>query len=291
MSLHPDPAQLFPARRVARPAHTGRPGARPQARLSLVGAGPGAADLLTLRALQRLQEADIVLYDRLVDPEVLDLIPETTPQIAVGKELGNPHWTQGRIDALIGAKLAEGLHVLRLKSGDPSIFGRAGEEIAVARRAGALIEIVPGITAAAAGAASLCRPLTTRGLAQRLVLATATDCAGQLAATLAESFRPGTTLALYMGIGKLAEIEALLLSQGADPATAVAIVSHCSQARESRAVLGLAGLAAGAAAIPGLGNPAILLLSWGQTLADLAEDQGDLMGEDLLQQHLAASAP
>lgn len=253
MSLLPDPNAMRPAP---------QPG-----RLTLIGAGPGAADLMTFRATDRLRQADIVLYDRLVGPDVLDLILPGIPRVDVGKERGHHRWTQGEIDALIRTELRRGRHVVRLKSGDPSIFGRSAEEIAAADAEGAAVEIVPGITAASAAAASLCRPLTTRGVAQRLILATATDCDGLLTDRLGASFGPGTTLALYMGLHKLAEIEQSLLAGGADPQTAVTIIASCSLPGEHHATLPLQGLAAAARGDARLTNPAIILATWGHLMA------------------------
>lgn len=258
MSLLPDPARMLPQ---PRPGH-----------LSLVGAGPGAADLLTYRAVRHLQQADIVLYDRLITPEVLDLIPTSTPRLDVGKDCGNHRWTQADIDARIRAELRLGKRVVRLKSGDPAIFGRAAEEITVALAEGATIDIVPGVTAVSAAAASLRQPLTTRGLAQRLVLATATDHQGELAATLADGFGPGTTLALYMAMTRLDQVESALLACGAAPDTLVTIVCACSTPQERRATFGLQGLARAVAQAGDLRNPAIVLLTWGVTTARRTAD-------------------
>lgn len=249
MSLLPHPDDLRPA--------------PPFGRLTLVGAGPGAADLMTFRAVDRLRAADVVLYDRLIGPDVLALIPASTRRIDVGKECGHHRWTQSEIDALIRAELRRGLHVLRLKSGDPSIFGRAGEEIAAAEAEGAEIEIVPGVTAASAAAASLGRPLTTRGVAQRLVLATATGTDGQAADRMCASFGPGTTLALYMGLSKLPQIRDHLLAAGAVPDTAVTVIASVSLPCEQHVTLPLADLPQAAAQMPA-GHPALILLSWGQ---------------------------
>ena len=123
--------------------------------IALVGAGPGARDLLTLRAVQRLQDADVIFYDRLVDPEVLDLARRDADRVYVGKAVGANAWPQDKIDRLIVAEAAKGRRVVRLKSGDPSVFGRATEEMEAARAAGIAVEIVPGITAASAAAAAI----------------------------------------------------------------------------------------------------------------------------------------
>lgn len=233
-------------------------------RISLVGAGPGAADLLTIRALRALQTADVVLHDRLVSPEVLALIPATTPRIAVGKEVGANAWPQARVTAQMLTEAMAGRHVVRLKSGDPALFGRAAEEIASARALGLAIDIVPGITAATAAAASLCRPLTTRGVAQRLILSTVTD---ETDGAVALSLPSGTTLALYMGTRKLAAIEASLLASGADPQTEVTAICHASQPGEYVHACTLRGMAASMGADPRVTHPCVILMTEGQRLA------------------------
>ena len=229
--------------------------------IALVGAGPGAADLLTLRALKRLQEADVVFYDRLVDPEVLALTDAR--KVFVGKEIGANAWPQARIDRVITVAALEGLRVVRLKSGDPSVFGRACEELAAARRAGIEVEIVPGITAASAAAASLGRALTERGQSERLILATATCRPGE-AATVAAGFLPGTTLALYMAMHRLAAVESELLATGAPHDCTVEVVQQAGTVAERILTTDLRGMAAATA---GLSNPAIVLVRWPKTAA------------------------
>ena len=229
----------------------------PQGRILLVGAGPGAADLLTLRALRAIQTADVILYDRLITEEILDLIPATARRISVGKEVGANAWPQARINALMMAEAIAGAEVVRLKSGDPAIFARAAEEIAAARAHGLEVQVIPGITAASAASASLVRPLTTRGVAQRLVIATITDEAEN---ALPETLSPGTTLALYMATRKLAEVEATLLAHGADPMTEVAAVTLASQSGEVIRRVALRGMAM---ALATSGAPSVLILTEG----------------------------
>lgn len=236
------PPEMTPDRRVGR--------------ISLVGAGPGAADLLTLRALDRLKTADVVYYDRLVEPEVLALT--SSLKISVGKELGASLWPQNRIDRLIVQSALEGMQVVRLKSGDPSVFGRASEELAAAQLAGIPVEIIPGITAASAAAARLTHPLTERGQTERLVIATATCCPGEKA-DLAAGFAPGTTLALYMAMHRLAEVEAELLATGAPEDCEVEFLQSVGSANERLLRCKLRGMAEAAA---GFSNPTVILIRW-----------------------------
>ena len=211
-------------------------------RISLVGAGPGARDLITLRAVRRLQEADVIFYDRLVDPDVLELARRDAERVFVGKAVGANAWPQDRINALIVAEARKGLNVVRLKSGDPGIFGRAEEEIAAAKAHGLEVEIVPGVTAASAAAAALGAPLTARGETDRLLLCTATCRDGDPAPDFARLAIPGTTLAIYMGRSKAPEIRAALLAAGWPATTRVRIVREASQVGEARIETTLAGL-------------------------------------------------
>ncbi len=134
----------------------------PEGRITLVGAGPGARDLLTLRAVERLQEADVIFYDRLVDPAILELARRDADRVYVGKVVGAHAWPQDRINALIVAEAAKGRRVVRLKSGDPGVFDRATEESQAAHAAGIPVEIVPGVTAAFAAGMGV--SLTERGV-------------------------------------------------------------------------------------------------------------------------------
>ena len=232
--------------------------------IALVGAGPGTADLLTLRALNRLQGADVVFYDRLVDPEVLSLTQAR--KVFVGKEIGVNAWPQMRINRVIVTAALEGLRVVRLKSGDPSVFGRAGEELEAARGAGIEVEIVPGITAASAAAASIGRALTERGQTERLILATATCRPGETA-NIGAGFVPGTTLALYMAMHRLATVEAELLATGAPGDCTVEFIQQAGTAAQRILTTPLRGMAVAAA---DLANPAIILIRWPKTASPAA---------------------
>ncbi|WP_172300421.1 siroheme synthase CysG [Pseudoruegeria sp. HB172150] len=210
--------------------------------IALVGAGPGARDLLTLRAVQRLQEADVIFYDRLVDPDVLELARRDAERVYVGKQVGACAWPQERICRLIVAEARKGRRVVRLKSGDPSIFGRATEELEAARSAGIPVEIVPGITAASAAAASLGRSLSERGETDAVVLVTGTCRPGDPPPDWAHHMRPGTTLAIYMGVRSAARISAELQARGAAAGTPVDAAVEVSTARERVIRCDLAGL-------------------------------------------------
>ncbi|WP_353473652.1 uroporphyrinogen-III C-methyltransferase [Salipiger sp. H15] len=182
--------------------------------IALVGAGPGAADLLTLRAVARLQSADVIFYDRLVDPGVLALAGPRAELVFVGKEVGAHAWPQEQINAVIVAAALQGRNVVRLKSGDPGIFGRAAEELEAAHMHGIETEIVPGVTAAMAAAARAGIPLTTRGETEALVLATGHARAGDPMPDCARHARPGVTLALYMAVSQSGRITRSLLEAG-----------------------------------------------------------------------------
>ena len=200
--------------------------------IALVGAGPGARDLLTMRAVQRLQEADVIYFDRLVDPEILELARRDAERVFVGKEVGASAWPQEKICALIVAEARKGRRVVRLKSGDPSIFGRATEELSAAKSANIAVEVVPGITAASAAAASLQHSLTERGQTDTLIFATGACQDGDSNPNWAEHARPGTTLAIYMGVRSAGEIANALIGRGAEPATPVEILSDVSTRKE-----------------------------------------------------------
>lgn len=210
----------------------GAPSASDLGQISLVGAGPGARDLLTLRAVERLQEADIIFYDRLVDPQVLELARRDAERVFVGKVLGTTQWPQDRINEVVLRAAQQGQRVVRLKSGDPSIFGRAVEELETARLAGVPVEIVPGVTAASAAAAALTRPLTERGETDRVTLTTGTLRPGDAEPDWAQMALPGSLLVLYMAVHKAAEVQSNLLEGGLPADTEVSVVASASHADE-----------------------------------------------------------
>ncbi|MFN4170597.1 MAG: uroporphyrinogen-III C-methyltransferase [Pseudorhodobacter sp.] len=233
----------------------GQPG-----RITLVGAGPGAADLLTLRAIRCLGRADVVFYDRLVEPEVLDFAPSRAERVFVGKEVGAHSWPQSRIDAAIVAAALSGKQVVRLKSGDPSIFGRAGEEIHAARAHGIEVEVIAGVTAASAAAASLCQPLTERGVTDRVVLATATCRPGDMPSDLGDIARPGTTLVFYMAMHQLAGLTLALLAAGVAADQPVTVASNVTRPQARALQTTLAAMAKDCRT-GGIHNPAVIMMA------------------------------
>jgi uroporphyrin-III C-methyltransferase/precorrin-2 dehydrogenase/sirohydrochlorin ferrochelatase len=247
----------------------GAPGAETGGSICLVGAGPGARDLLTLRAVARLQEADVIFYDRLVDAEVLELARRDAERVFVGKHVGAHAWPQGRINAAIVAEARKGRRVVRLKSGDPGIFGRAGEEIDAARAEGVAVEIVPGVTAASAAGAALGRSLTERGVADTLVLTTGTGSADDPLPDCTRLAGPGTTTAFYMGVRQAARIAAALIAQGLARDTNVEVCIEIAKPGQRLLRAPLSGLAAMLAAEQ-VSGCAILLVTWPQGAARAA---------------------
>lgn len=245
-------------------------GAPPQGaaagQISLVGAGPGARDLLTLRAVERLQEADVIYYDRLVDPKVLELARRDAERVFVGKHVGAHSLPQDQINQMVLASARQGLRVVRLKSGDPGIFARTAEELDAARSAGIPIEIIPGVTAASAAGAVLGRSLTERGKTDTLVLTTASGEAENPLPDCTRLVQPGTTTAFYMAVKQAARISETLLSQGAPADMKIDVAADIS--RESETVFQCTvGTLAETLAAYGIQGCALLLLTWPKDIA------------------------
>ncbi len=196
----------------------------------LAGAGPGDPNLLTLRVVRLLETAHVILPDDLVSEEILALAHDGAEITPVGKRCGQPRITQAEIHLLMLAAARAGKSVLRLKSGDPLIFGRAGEEIAALRGADIPFEIVPGITTAFAAAARLKTPLTDRSAASKLILATAHHAAGKLELTpkWTGAFPEDATLVIYMPGRKFRGLAEDLISSGIDRATPCVAISKAT---------------------------------------------------------------
>ncbi|HEX7857475.1 MAG TPA: uroporphyrinogen-III C-methyltransferase [Sphingobium sp.] len=225
----------------------------------LVGAGPGDPDLLTRKAEKLIRAADIVFYDALVGPGILDLIPHGTEQVSVGKRAGRHSKDQDTINDLIVRAALAGRRVVRLKGGDPSIFGRSMEEMAALARHGVAARICPGITAASAAAASASISLTLRGLARKLLFVTAHVREGEILDLDWDALAdPGATLAVYMGKSSAGMIARRLMASGLAAATPVLAIENASLPDERivRTRLDLLEIAARA-----LGSgPALLLI-------------------------------
>jgi uroporphyrin-III C-methyltransferase len=198
----------------------------PLGSIALIGGGPGDVDLLTLRAVERLRAADVILYDDLAGDEILSFASPDAELIAVGKRAGHPSPKQQEVSRLMIGYAQLGKHVVRVKSGDPSIFARADEEISAARDAGVPIEIVPGITAATAAAAYLGTSLTKRGVARRVQMITGHDLDGKLPEDLdiAALADPGATTCVFMGKATFAALAQKLIAHGLSRETPTVVV-------------------------------------------------------------------
>ncbi len=200
----------------------------PRGHVALVGAGPGAEDLLTLRAQRLLMEADVIVHDALVPEAIVAMGRRDADRIAAGKRKGCHARTQDEINDLLVGLARAGRRVVRLKCGDPLVFGRAGEELAALRDAGIGHEVVPGVTAAFAAAADFALPLTLRGVASSMVFTTGHDLKGATLPDWARLAIDGATVAVYMGRTVAADVAARLIEAGLSPDTAVAVVENAS---------------------------------------------------------------
>ncbi len=228
-------------------------------RVSLVGAGPGDPELMTRKAWARLMQAELVLVDELVDRRILAELPEHTRVLQVGKRGGCASTEQGFIHGLMIRSARQGLRVVRLKGGDPFIFGRGGEEMDALQAAGIEVEVINGLSAGLAGPASVGISVTDRRCAPGVALVTGHNGEGGRAPDWAALARSGLTLVVYMGVSRCADIVAALMEGGLAASTPVAVISaaHTAQQREAFGVLALlpALLAA-----EGLGSPAVLVI-------------------------------
>ena len=238
-----------------------RPGAAgaPEGVVHIVGAGPGDPDLLTLKALRLMERAEVVVYDRLVAPEILNYLRRDAERIYVGKAKGVQAKTQDQINALLCAQARAGRRVLRLKGGDPFVFGRGGEELEYLRRHGVRVEVVPGVTAATACAAALGVPLTHRDHASAVTLVTGHGRDGEPELDWAALAGPRQTLAIYMGVGAAGRIAARLIAQGLAPGTPVAVIENGTMADQKTAAGALRDLEA-LVRDNGITGPALIII-------------------------------
>ncbi len=235
-------------------------GVKPAGVVHLVGAGPGDPELLTLKAFRLIQEADIVFHDRLVSDAVMDRVRRDAKRVAVGKTKGEHSVPQEDIHTLMIEAARAGQRVVRLKGGDPFIFGRGGEELEALQAAGIDVHVVPGISSALGCAASAGLPLTHRDHAQSLTLVTGHARAGGVADLDWQSLaRPGQTVTVFMGVGTAAMIAERLIAAGRAASTPVAVIENGTRAEEVRAYGALADLP-GLIARRGITGPALLII-------------------------------
>jgi uroporphyrin-III C-methyltransferase/precorrin-2 dehydrogenase/sirohydrochlorin ferrochelatase len=241
----------------------------PTGRVTLIGCGPGDPDLLTLKAVQRLQEADVLVVDRLVNSQILEYARRDARRIFVGKAPRGPTTSQAEINRLLVAEAAAGRVVARLKGGDPLIFGRAAEELAALAAAHIAVEIVPGISAAQACAAGLGLPLTVRERVRQFSLLTGSSAEGLPDFDWRALAAADAAFAIYMGVGNAPLWRERLLAAGARADTPVVIVENGTQPNQRAVATSLRDLtqAVDARAIKG---PAVIFVGLDWAAAGLA---------------------
>ncbi len=225
----------------------------------LVGAGPGDPDLLTVKAARLLRQSDVVVYDNLVSEEVVQLIPPTTEKIYVGKEMNRHTLPQDEINLLLVKLAKQGKNVVRLKGGDPFVFGRGGEELEVLVGQGVGFEVVPGITAASGVTSYAGIPLTHRDYAQSCIFTTGHLKDGSLDLDWPALARPSQTVVIYMGLGALAEIAKRLTQHGMPSATPAAIIERGTTPRQ-KIIIGTLETLSELAMAAGLKSPSLIIV-------------------------------
>lgn len=246
-------------------------GEKPVGSVALIGAGPGNPELLTLKAHRLLQEADVLVVDRLANPLILDYARRDAKRIYVGKQAGKPSTSQEEINQIIVREAMDGSRVVRLKGGDPSIFGRLQEELAACQLFGIEAEVVPGISAAQAASASIKLPLTFRGEHRSITLLTAATKDQVVADDVADFMKTGRPFAIYMGVRLAAEIVDSLKQAGADLKSQVIIVENASHNHERVFSSSLQDLALSVKTL-GIKGPAILFIGFSYEEMGLAAD-------------------
>jgi uroporphyrin-III C-methyltransferase len=241
-------------------------------RVILVGAGPGDPKLITLRGAEALAEADIVVYDRLAAPALLDMVPAHAERVYVGKDPGRAAMPQEAISALLVERALAGHVVVRLKGGDPFVFGRGGEEMLACAAADVPVEVVPGVTSAFSAPAAVGIPVTHRGIARSVAVVTASTAHGD-AMDLSQVAAATDTLVLLMSAGHLDETCRTLTAAGRDPATPAAIVQWATT-RDQRSVAGTLDTVATLALAASIGPPATLIIGDVVALAGATRQPG-----------------
>jgi len=224
----------------------------------LVGAGPGDPDLITVRGARALADADAVVFDRLAAPALLDLAPANAERVYVGKEPGRAAMAQDEISSLLVRRALDGDVIVRLKGGDPFVFGRGGEEVLACAEAGVRVEVVPGVTSAFAAPAAIGVPVTHREMARSVAVATASTAHGDRV-DLRGVAMATDTLVLLMAAGRLEQTCAALVEAGRDPATPAGIVQWATTG-DQRSVVGSLSSLPALARQASIGPPATLVV-------------------------------
>jgi uroporphyrin-III C-methyltransferase/precorrin-2 dehydrogenase/sirohydrochlorin ferrochelatase len=259
---HLDDAQKLVAARLTRQDENAK---APTGEVYLVGAGPGDPDLLTFRALRLMQRADVVLYDRLLGDGILDRVRRDAERIHVGKRASDHTMPQEEITALMIRLARAGKRVLRLKGGDPFMFGRGGEEIEGLAAEGIPFQVVPGVTSASGAATYAGIPLTHRDHAQACVFITGHGRDGDVDVDWKLLLQPHQTVAIYMGLTRLAELAAQFVVRGADPAMPVAVIENGTRP-DQRVLTGTLATIAQEAAAMDIKGPAMIVIGTVVTL-------------------------
>ena len=255
---------------------------RARGKVWLVGAGPGDPELLTLKAARVLACADVVVHDRLVSPQIIDLAPASARRLYVGKRKSSHSLPQDDVNDLLVALAFEGLVVVRLKGGDPFLFGRGGEELLACRAAGVDCEVVPGISAAVAASATVGAPLTHRGLAQAVTFITGHAQISPDGEAKSPDLdwtslaKANHTIAVYMGLSTAPMIAARLMAAGRSGSTPVVVVESASRAEERRVLTTLRQLPE---AVQTLDGPAMLIIGEVAALAQISRPASAVRGD------------
>jgi len=231
---------------------------KPERRVIIMGAGPGDPELITVKGVKALRQADVILYDALVSPELLEHASPACKRVFVGKRKGKKEFSQEEINQLIVFYATRFACVVRLKGGDPFVFGRGHEELAYVTRRGLKAEIIPGISSALAAPASVGIPLTKRGVNESFWVVTGTLSSGALANDLLPAARSSATVVVLMGLSQLTEIAALI-SQERSADEPMAIIQNATTSTQ-KCVVATAGTIVAEAARQTIGTPAVIVV-------------------------------
>ena len=243
-------------------------------RVTLVGAGPGDPELITIKGVNAIKSADIVLYDALVSPEIISLIPRGIPSLCVGKRAGAHSYKQEEINELIVEYAYLYGHVVRLKGGDPFVFGRGSEEIAYAESHGVSTVVVPGISSALAVPASVNIPVTARGISESFWVVTGTTKSGAISRDIALAAQSSATVVILMGLNKLEEIMEQFRINGKEE-TPVAVIQN-GTLPDQKNIIGKVSTIVGLASSALVGSPAIIIVgevvNYAQSLNEVVKE-------------------